>query len=65
MLKALRDNILLPLLTRLGTAAGSLLMAWGVQQELAEQAILGVIALGLIAFDLVASYVNRRRKGQK
>lgn len=61
MLRTIRENIVLPLLTRLGTMAGTLLMGYGVQQELAEQAILGVIALGLIGFDLIMSYVGRNK----
>lgn len=62
MLRTIRDNIVLPLLTRLGTMAGTLLMGWGVQQDLAEQAILGLIALGLIGFDLVMSYIGRNKE---
>lgn len=61
MLRTLRDNVVLPLLTRLGTMAGTVLIGYGVQQELAEQAILGVIALGLIGFDLVMSYVRHKK----
>lgn len=61
MLRTLRDNVVLPLLTRLGTMAGTVLIGYGVQQELAEQAILGVIAVGLIGFDLIMSYINRHR----
>lgn len=60
LLKTIRENILLPLFTRLGTMLGTVLLGAGVQQELAEQAILGVIAVCLIAFDLVMSYIRRR-----
>lgn len=60
LLKTIRDNVVLPLITRLGTMLGTVLIASGVHQDLAEQAILGVIAMGLIAFDLVMSYIRRR-----
>lgn len=65
LLKTIRDNILLPLATRLGTILGTVLMGAGVQQELAEQAILGVIAACLISFDLVMSYIGRRKAQQE
>lgn len=61
LLKTIRDNVVLPLVTRLGTMLGTVLIGAGVQQELAEQAILGVIAMCLIAFDLVMSYIGREK----
>lgn len=60
LLKTIRDNVVLPLVTRLGTMLGTVLIGAGVQQELAEQAILGAIAMCLIAFDLVMSYISRQ-----
>lgn len=65
MYKTIRDNVLLPLFTRLGTMIGAVLLSAGVQQELAEQAILGVIAVCLIGVDLVMSYLGRRKAKQE
>lgn len=64
LLKTIRDNVLLPLFTRLGTMLGTVLIGAGIQQELAEQAILGVIAMCLIAFDLAMSYIGRRKAAE-
>lgn len=61
MFKTIRDNVLLPLFTRLGTALGTALLGAGANAELVEQAILGVIALLLIGFDLGMSYLNRQK----
>lgn len=65
MIKAVRDNIFLPLVTRVGTMIGTTLLGVGAHAELVEQAILGVIAIGLIAFDLGMSYIGREKAKQE
>lgn len=60
MLKTVRDNVLLPLLGRLGTAAATLLVPLGVHADLAHQLGIGVTAAGLIIFDLTVSYLRKR-----
>lgn len=42
-----------PLVKRVGTAAGALLIAQGIDGSTVEQIVTGLSALGLIAVDLV------------
>lgn len=65
LIKTIRDNVLLPLITRVGTMIGTALLGIGANAELVEQAILGVIAIGLIAFDLGMSYLRRVKAKQE
>lgn len=61
MLDILTQNLLKPLLSRIGTTAATLLVSYGVQQELATQVATGVTALGLILADLTIDWHNRQR----
>lgn len=56
------DNVVLPLLTRLGTMAGTSLIAWGVNAEHANMVEVGVTGLALIAVDLGMSWLGRHMK---
>lgn len=62
MLKTITDNVLLPLFTRIGTMAGAALLGAGANQELVEQAILGIIAMLLIAVDLAVRWLIHRKE---
>lgn len=53
------DNVVLPLFTRLGTMAGTSLIAWGVQAEHANMVEVGVTGLLLIGVDLGMSWIGR------
>lgn len=57
---AMRENVLMPALARVGTALTVWLVAQGVADDLARQVALGVVAVGLIAWDFVISWLNRR-----
>lgn len=60
MLKQARDNVLIPILGRLGSFATGGLVAWGVQQQHADWIALGITGLGLAGVDLLTSWVRRR-----
>lgn len=61
MWETIKINILLPMLGRVGTSTATVLVGYGAHAEYATQVGTGVIALGLIAFDLAVSYLNRQR----
>lgn len=60
MLDLMRVNVLMPLMSRLGTMTASILVPFGVHAELAQQIGIGVTAAGLVIFDLTAAYLNRK-----
>lgn len=56
----IKTNLLLPVLSRVGTATSVwLAVTLGADAKLAEQVAAGVIAFGLIMFDLLVSWMNR------
>lgn len=57
----LKTNVLMPILARAGTATTVwLAVTLGADAKLAEQVAAGVIAFGLIMFDLLVSWMNRK-----
>lgn len=65
MFQLIKDNLLLPLLGRGGTAIATVLVGYGVHADLAGQLAVGFTAAGLVAFDLAVSYFNRKRTSAK
>lgn len=63
--KKIRDNVLLPLLARVGTFVTAWLVMQGAPHELAQQVATGVVAIGLIIFDLMISWMNRKEAARK
>lgn len=61
----IKNNILLPLLGRVGTFVTAYLVAVGAPEELAQQVAVGVSAIGLIIFDLMISWMNRKEVARK
>ena len=61
----IKNNILMPLLGRLGTFVTGWLIAAGAPSELAQQVAIGVTAVGLILFDLLVSWMNRTETAKK
>lgn len=61
----IKNNVLMPLLGRLGTALTVWMVAKGAPEELATQVATGVTALGLILFDLLVSWMNRKTAARK
>lgn len=61
MLQIIKTNILRPLLARVGTAtSAALVMSLGTNPTIADQVAVGVMGVGLVIFDLVTSWVNRK-----
>lgn len=58
----IRDNVLKPLLEKVGTATSSLLLLPGIplQETLLDQVATGLIAFGLILFDIIVGVMNRK-----
>ena len=67
MLNTIKQNVLIPLLGRLGTAAGTMLAGYGVHADTAQQMPIVVTAIGLVAYDLVFDWLQRRnaKSGQR
>lgn len=59
MFAAIRVNVLVPLLSRAGTAVTAWMVGQGIDQTLAGQAALGAAAVALIAFDLMIDAAAR------
>lgn len=63
------ENILLPIATRLGSAASGLLVGLGVSETHATNAgglvQTGIIVVAFVAIDLVASYMRRKQVANK
>ena len=60
-----KENVLKPLLGKLGTAVTIYLVAKGAPSELAQQVAMGVSAVGLILFDLLVDWMNRKAAARK
>lgn len=61
----IKNNVLMPLLGRIGTFVTAFLVARGAPEELAQQVAIGVSAVGLILFDLLISWMNRKEAAKK
>lgn len=62
----IRQNILVPLLGRIGTAMTAYLVASvGAPEELSQQVAVGVVAAGLIIYDLMVDWMNRKSAVRK
>lgn len=60
MLDSVKYNILAPLLGRIGTMAATWLVANDISNTHAEHITLGLVAVGLVGFDLVSSWAARK-----
>lgn len=65
MLAAIRVNVLVPLLSRAGTAVTAWMVGQGIDQTLAGQVALGAAAVFLIAFDLMIAAAERMTAARK
>jgi hypothetical protein len=61
----IKNNILVPLLGRVGTASATVLVASGADGEAASLVSTGLVALGLILFDLVVDWMGRSDAARK
>lgn len=57
MKHVLLRSIVVPLATRIGTALGAYLVAKGLEGDLADQLVNGLIAIALVGFDVIAGKV--------
>lgn len=60
MLKNVRDNVIVPLASRIGTAAATLLVGYGLQSDHAHSIGIIVTSVGLVMADLFADWLQRR-----
>lgn len=61
MIKGLKENVLLPLCNRLGTAAATwLIVRYGISADTAHDLAIGITAAGLIMTDLFLSWMRRK-----
>ncbi|QCS37284.1 hypothetical protein [Tortoise microvirus 79] len=65
MIEIIKNNLIYPTLTRLGTLGAGLLVSLGMHEATADQVVVGAIALALFAVDLTASHFNRKRERSK
>lgn len=57
----IKENLLRPLLSRLGTMTATWLMvSMGAAEEPAQLVATGVVAFGCICFDFMMSWINRK-----
>lgn len=60
-LRVIKENVIYPLVGRIGTAVAASLIPYGIHATQAEQIGVGVAAAALVAFDLATSYVLRQK----
>lgn len=65
MYKTVLENIVRPLLTRLGSYGSGLLVGAGVATHDATVISVGVTTAALVGIDLIASYINRKALERK
>jgi hypothetical protein len=65
MRNALLRSVVVPVLTRIGTALGAYLVAKGLDGELADQLVNGCIAIVLVACDLIAGKLAASSSNQE
>lgn len=61
MLQGIKTNVLMPLLSRVGTASATILIGYGVQADLSHQVGAFVAAAAGLIFDLTVDYLERRK----
>lgn len=61
----IKENILKPLLGRVGSMVTGYLVGLGAPEEQSQLVAVGVSALGLILFDLLISWMNRKSAQRK
>lgn len=62
----IKQNILLPVLGRVGTAVTAWLVTTvGAPDDLAQQVAVGVVAFALILYDLMIDWMNRKAAVRK
>ena len=57
----LYENVLGPLLARIGTAGAAYLVGFGINAEHANNIMVGATAVVLVAIDLGVGYYNRQK----
>ena len=62
---AVRDNIVIPALGRLGTFAAAVLVPIGASADDAHKVGVGVAAFGLILFDFIVDWMARKAAERK
>jgi hypothetical protein len=62
MKHALLRSVVVPVLTRIGTALGAYLVAKGLDGDLADQLINGLIAILLVGCDLIAGRYTQSKE---
>lgn len=60
MLELFKENVLKPMLTRIGMLTTGWLVGMGANQDHANWVALGVLGGGLVIFDLVMAYLRKR-----
>lgn len=60
MLDTIKNTVLLPLLHRVGTTAGAMLVGIGATEQSANHIVIGAIAAAGVIFDLVVAHFNWR-----
>lgn len=60
MFEAIKTHVVYPLFGRVGTGAATVLVGYGVNATHAQQIGLGLAAAGLVVFDLLVGYLNRK-----
>ena len=65
MWDTLKKNVILPLGGRLGSLVAGALVPYGVHAQSADMLGIGIVGIGLVSCDLIASYINRRASGGK
>lgn len=60
--RVIREHVVLPLARRLGSIAAGYVAGRGFPEEIPQAVELAVVAVCLIAADLVAAYIERKRK---
>lgn len=61
MLQSIKQNVLLPLATRLGSILAGILAPFGVHAEGAQMLAIGLIGVLLIGVDLVAAWLRKNK----
>lgn len=61
MLKTIKETVVGPLSTRLGTLLAGVLAPYGVHADFANMVAIGVIGTGLVACDLVLAQLRKRK----
>lgn len=57
----LKNNIVLPLFGRIGTAVSVWLLSQGVQAQMVDTIVAGLLAVGMVGSELVLSFYARKR----